>query len=71
MSRQHVLARPAFLGVLAWQAEFRILLEHYRNFFLNLRCSFLRTYNVDCDAYIFKIYFVSDFLDSGRGAWVT
>ncbi len=27
-------------------------------------------YNVDCDAYIFKIYFVS-VLVSGRGAWVT
>jgi hypothetical protein len=31
--RRHVLARPAFLGVLAWQAEFRILLEYFRYFF--------------------------------------
>ncbi len=65
LNRRHVLARSAFLGVLTWQAEFRILLE--QKFFLNLRCTFLRTYNVHCDAYILKIYFVSVFFRLWKG----
>ncbi len=66
---RHVLARLGFLGVLAWQAEFRILLEHFRQFFFYLRCTFLRTYNVHCDAYSLKFILFLFFLDSGRWAW--
>ena len=61
---------PARLSLAYWPG--RQSSEYYRsildNFFINLRCTFFRRYNVDCDAYIFKIYFVSVFLDSGRGA---
>ncbi len=64
---------PARLSLAYWPG--RQSLEYcwsiLDNFFLNLRCTCLRTYNVHCDAYIFKIYFVSVFLDSGRKAWVT
>jgi hypothetical protein len=31
----HVLARPSYLAVLAWQAEFGIFLEHLKYFFLS------------------------------------
>ena len=60
---------PALLALAYWPG--RQSLEYcwslLDNFFLNLRCTFLRTYNVHCDSYILKIYFVSVFLDSGRG----
>ncbi len=39
------------------QAEFRIVLEHLWESFLNLRCTFIRAYNLHCNTYILSLSF--------------
>jgi hypothetical protein len=63
---------PARLSLAYWPG--RQSLEYCRsildNFFINLRCTFLHTYNVHCDAYSLKFILFLFFWTLEGGAWV-